>query len=265
MYMKSRFLSALFPSYSCEKVLFDDKARSLAKKICPENFGRALVLSKFIVEVIAIFPVGSVIRVAVVGGYRSEPEIRALQQLGFEVEVKVFGIEDNMISFDLNIARSLSQKSTENFDLILCSQVWEHVWNHAVALDQLISLMNQGTHLWIAAPASNRAHGSPFYFSAGFTAEYFANNLSRVGLRIISYGQIGTRRNYLATHTLPTWLSISGHRMPPLSAFSEYKRQYRVLYSIRYFLKTFNLLFTSSKVTANDKYATESWVMARKN
>ena len=264
MSMKSKFLSALFPSYGCERVIFDNKARNIAEKICPENFGRALVLSKFIVAVTEIFPIASIIRVAVVGGYRMEPEIRALQYLGFEVQVEVFGIEDNMIPLDLNVARSNTQKSKRNFDLVLCSQVWEHIWNHEVALDHLMSIMNRGTYLWIASPASNRAHGSPFYFCAGFTSEYFANNLSKVGLRINSYGQIGTRRNYLATHTLPTWLSVSGHRLPPLSAFSEYKTLYRVLYSIRYLLTTIDLLFTSNKVTADNKYATESWVMAWK-
>lgn len=261
---KSKFLSALFPSYGCDGVYIDDKAMNIANKLCPENFGRSLVLAKFIVTVTEIFPTASTIRVAVVGGYRSEPEIRALQHLGFEVQVEVFGIEDNMIPLELNVAHSLIEKSAENFDLILCSQVWEHIWNHEVALGNLMSLMNKGNYLWLASPASNRAHGSPFYFSAGFTAEYLANNLSKAGLAISSLGQIGTRRNYLATHLLPAWLSISGHRMPPLSAFSEYKPIYRVLYSIRYLPKTFNLLFTSKKVTADNKFATESWVMARK-
>ena len=264
MTKKSKILSALFPSYGCERVIFDDKARNIAKKLCPENFGRALVLSKFIVSVTEIFPIASSIRVAVVGGYRTEPEIRALQHLGFEVQVEVFGIEDNMIPFDLNIAWPHTLKSTENFDLILCSQVWEHIWNHKVALDHLMSIMNQGSYLWIASPASNRAHGSPFYFSAGFTAEYFTNNLLRAGLEINSFGQIGTRRNYLATHTLPTWLSVNGHKFPPFSAFSEYQPMNRTLYSIRYLLITISLLFASNKVTADNKYSTESWVMARK-
>ena len=261
---KSKILSALFPSYGCERVIFDDKARNIAKKLCPENFGRALVLSKFIVCVTEIFPIATIIRVAVVGGYRMEPEIRALQHLGFKVQVEVFGIEDNMIPFDLNIAQSYIPKSAENFDLVLCSQVWEHIWNHEVALDHLMSMMNQGSYLWIASPASNRAHGSPLYFSAGFTAEYFANNLVEAGLKINSFGQIGTRRNYLATHTLPTWLSVNGHKFPPFFAFSEYQPIYGTLYSIRYLLATISLLFASNKVIADNKYSTESWVMARK-
>jgi hypothetical protein len=146
----------------------------------------------------------------------------------------------------------------------LCSQVWEHIWNHEVAVDNLLSIMNPGAYLWIASPTSNRAHGSPFYFSAGFTSEYFTNNLLKAGLEINSFGQIGSRRNYLATHMLPTWLSVNGHKFPLLSAFSEYRPIYRTLYSIRYLLVTISLLFASNKVTADNKYSTESWVMARK-
>lgn len=264
MLVKSKILTALFPSYGCEEVVFDDNTKEISKKICPGNFGRMLVLSKFIDNVMNIFPFESTIRVAVVGGYQIEPEIRALKQLGFRVESTIFGIEGNMTPMDLNVAGSLVEKSTRNFDLILCSQVWEHIWNHEAALDHLMSIMDQGTYLWITAPTSNRAHGSPLYFCAGFTAEYFVNNLSRVGLKINSYGQLGTRRNYLATHVLPAWLSIKGHRNPPFYAFSESKPIHRVLLSIRYFSKTIVLLFTSKKVTSDSKFATESWVMAKK-
>ncbi len=264
MSTRYKFLSALFPSYGCERVVFDNKAKNIAKKICPENFGRALVVAKFIASISEIFPIKSVIRVAVVGGYSAEPEIRALQYLGFEVELEIFGIEDNMVKLDLNISQSHNSNTIKKFDLVLCSQVWEHIWNHKVALDNLISIMNTGAYLWIASPASNRAHGSPFYFSAGFTAEYFTNNLLKAGFEINSFGQIGSRRNYLATHTLPTWLSVNGHKFPPFFAFSEYRLIYRTVYSIRYLITTISLLFASNKVMVDNKYSTESWVMARK-
>ena len=264
MSTRYKILSALFPSYGCESVSFDDKARNIAKKLCPENFGRALVLSKFIVTATEIFPMASIIRVAVVGGYSTEPEIRALQHLGFKVELEIFGVEDDMVRFDLNVSQSHTSNTIKKFDLVLCSQVWEHIWNHEVAVNNLVSIMNPGAYLWIASPTSNRAHGSPFYFSAGFTSEYFTNNLLKAGLEINSFGQIGSRRNYLATHMLPTWLSVNGHKFPLLSAFSEYRPIYRTLYSIRYLLVTISLLFASNKVTADNKYSTESWVMARK-
>jgi hypothetical protein len=231
--------------------------------LCPENFGRALVLSKFIDIATEIFPISSRIRVAIVGGYQTEPEIRALKYLGYEVEIEVFGIEDNMIALDLNVALSGIQKYGMSFDLILCSQVWEHIWNHDVALKNLMSIMNQGSYLWIASPASNRAHGSPFYFSAGFTSEYFANNLSKAGLIIRTYGQIGTRRNYLATHTLPAWLSVRGHKLPPIFSFSHLKLTTRIFYTVRYSMETISLISKSAHITSDSKYATESWVLAR--
>jgi hypothetical protein len=264
MTTKRKFISALFPSYGCEEVILNAEAMAIARKLCPENFGRSLVLSNFIVAVSEVFPPKSLIRVAVVGGYRNEPEVRALQYLGYSIDLELFGIEEEMTTLDLNLSREITPDSQESFHLVLCSQVWEHIWNHEVAIKNIVSLMSTGTYLWIGSPASNRAHGSPFYFSAGFTSEYFANNLSYVGLRIRSHGQIGTRRNYLATHTLPTWLSVSGHRFPPIFAFSEYELLYRTLYRIRYLLKTTHLMFTSTKLSADSKFVTESWIMANK-
>ena len=264
MQIKEKILSALLPSYLCQRVILDPESTALAQKLCPENFGRSLVLSKFIVAMPEVFLPNSLIRVAVVGGYRDEPEVLALRHIGYRVEVELFGIEDGMTFLDLNTPNGNTPTHAGEFDLILCSQVWEHIWNHNGALENILSLMNSGTYFWIASPASNRAHGSPFYFSAGFTAEYLANNLARVGLNIKSHGQIGTRRNYLATHTLPTWLSVSGHKLPPLYAFSEYRVLPRVFYRVRYLLNTIHLLFASEKIVADNKYVTESWVFANK-
>ncbi len=264
MITKRNFISALFPSYGCERLILNAQAMAIARKLCPENFGRSLVLSNFIVAVSEVFPPELPIRVAVVGGYRNEPEVRALQYLGYFIEVELFGIEEEMKTLDLNLSRIAIPDSKEVFQLVLCSQVWEHIWHHEAAIENIVSLMSIGGYLWIGSPASNRAHGSPFYFSAGFTSEYFANNLARAGLSIRSQGQIGTRRNYLATHTLPTWLSVRGHRFPPLFAFSEYKLLHRTLYRVRYLVKTTHLLFTSTKLSADSKFITESWVMANK-
>jgi SAM-dependent methyltransferase len=263
MTSKNDFLSGLFPSFDCEIKSFDIQVLNTAYGLCPENFGRALILTEFLTQVNIYFSPRSHLKVAIVGGYRTEPEIRALEYLGFSLDLHIFGIEENMMALDLNESSNSSLTSQSDFDLILCSQVWEHIWNHNVAFANVSSLMKSGTYLWIAAPSSNRPHGSPHYFSAGFTSDYFANNLSRLGLLVKSHGHLGTRRNYLATHTLPTWLSVKVHRFPPLAAFSEHRSLPRMFLSFRYIVKTFGLLFASKKITDNRKFATESWALAK--
>lgn len=256
-------LSSLFPSLDCDKKFIDIQIKKIAFKLCPENFGRALVLTEFLETIEEFFPKNSVIRVAVVGGYKTEPEIKALQHLGYSLQVQIYGIEEDMIQLDLNEMPQNLSLARGNFDLVLCSQVWEHIWNHEAALMNLTTLMSKQSYLWLAAPASNRFHGSPYYFSAGFTSQYLAKNLAQVGLEVHSHGQLGTRRNYLATHALPTWLSVKGHQFPLPLAFSEHRFVPRVLFSFRYLIKTFGLLLTSKKITTSSRFATESWAFAK--
>lgn len=252
----------LTPGLLSELIVLDSVSKKLAFEIQPNNFGRAIVLTEFVREISEVFTPGSTIRVAVVGGYPSEPELRALSRLGYQAEVTIFGIESNMKYLNLN---ALSETSAgDKFDLILCSQVWEHIWNHGNAFQNLFSLMDSGTYLWLACPASNRAHGSPDFFSAGFTSGYFAKNLDFLGLTVISSGQLGTARNYRATHTMPEWLSLKSHRIPISNTFVGSKVLKQLIFTVRYLLRNIELHFFSGKITSNESFATESWILARK-
>ncbi len=253
----------IFPRSNLRAVKLSEKSKALAFALCPENFGRAVVLAQFIEQTKGIFSNSQNIRIAVVGGYDDEPEIRALRALGFELEVSIFGIEENMHFLDLNDKPVITQSSHDKYDLILCSQVWEHIWNHESAFENLLRLTSKDSYLWLACPASNHAHGSPSYFSAGFTSEYLSLNINRMGLAIIAEGQIGTPRNYRATHVLPTWLSVRGHSFPPIYAFEDKSAYSRILHSIKYSFVNILFLGISPTITDEIAYATESWIFAR--
>jgi SAM-dependent methyltransferase len=257
-------LALNFPNFFTTKTILDQDAKHLAFSLCPENFGRALVLSEFIRHIRSHFELNQQIRVAVVGGYKDEPEIRALFALGIPFELEIFGIENDMTFLDLNLAQEPHQNAEGKFDLILCSQVWEHIWNHEAAFRNLANLISSKTLLWIACPASNRAHGSPEYYSAGFAPEYFIKNLIRFELEALAYGNIGTQRNYFATHALPAWLSVRGHRIPPVFAFSQFGLLAKTILSIRYLPRTIFLLFTSQRLSSESRFATETWLLLRR-
>jgi hypothetical protein len=241
----------------------DPKVFKFASEVCPRYFGRALVLTEFIPLVLETFNRETKVRVAVLGGSVNEPEVIALENLGFKTEVKVFGIEKTSNYLDLNV---ISKSFIDyEFDLILCSQVWEHIWCHGNAFSNVYNLMGDGCFLWLAAPTSNRAHGSPDYFSAGFTDRYFVNNLENIGLSVLASGQLGTARNYRATHTMPIWPTSRSHTMPILYTFEGFGRISRLLSIARYFLRNLELLMFSSKITSDVMYATESWVFAKKD
>jgi hypothetical protein len=199
--------------------------------------------------------------VAIIGGSVNEPEILALERLGFSTDVRVFGIDENEY-LDLN--QNSEEKFNFNFDLILCSQVLEHIWCHENAFRNIFHIMPAGCHVWLACPTSNRAHASPDYFSAGFTRTYLVKNLEYLGLSVIASGQLGTARCYRATHTMPVWLTVKSHMIPILHPFSGYKKGTRIALVVRYFFRNLELFLFSNKIISNDAFSTESWVFARK-
>jgi len=222
-----------------------------------------LVLAEFIHYIDNYLPVNRPINVAVVGGYRNEPEILVLERLGYQTSVTVFGIEDSDVYLDLNSQDNYLYDIDITFDLILCSQVFEHIWNHQQAILNIKRLMREGCLLWLAAPTANHAHGLPRYYSAGFTAEYLLNNLREMGMIGIAWGNIGSPRNYWAIHTIPNWLNSKGHRYPITHGFSNYPFLLNLAYSIRHFYKLIMISLISPRVTSDLSVASECWVLAK--
>lgn len=73
-------------------------------------------------------------RVAILGGSSSDAEVQIIKQYSPLIEFSVIGIENenldqNFIFLDLNTL--MDERFLQSFDLVLCSQVLEHVWNHA--------------------------------------------------------------------------------------------------------------------------------------
>lgn len=258
----SKVLNLILPGLSYEEKIFSKESRKLAFATYPENFGRALVLIEFIDMCKSKFDKREKLNVALIGGYESEPEIKVLNLLNITFELNIYGIEEGMRYFDLNVENKRNPNLNDHYDLILCSQVWEHIWNHNQAMTNIYDLMSIDTILWLACPTSNRPHSSPNYYTAGFTLEYLQLNLQLHNFVILGGGQLGTRRNYIATHTIPKWLSVKGHLFPPIWAFSDKNFIKRSFLSLRYFLRNFDLLFFSRKVTSDVRCATETWVCA---
>lgn len=260
------FAEFLLPSMGYLKKI-KSESRFLAQAIYPENFARSLVIEEFI-EFFKNSDLlnSSQLNVAVVGGSRNEPEIKVLRHMKIDVNLTLFGIDSDFEFLDLNIENPGFKLS--DFDLVLCSQVFEHIWNHQVALDNLKKLMNEKTYLWISCPSSNRPHGLSFYFAAGFTESFLVNNIINQELKVLASGTLGTRRIYRAIHTMPLWLSVRGHKFPPIWAFEShpYDKEndfYRIIFSLRYLLRSFELLLFSGKITSDIRCASESWACAR--
>jgi hypothetical protein len=200
----------------------------------------------------------------VVGGTPQDPEYQFIKSLGGTTHTSFLGIEDTGFNFhylDLNeVPRQLISGK-----LVLCSQVLEHVWNHKNFFFNLRELTETNGYLWLNVPMSNFVHGSPDYYSAGFATGYLVKNLEDNGFEIVSSGSIGSRRYYTATHLLGTWLTEKEHVNPLFYYRFQNGTKLGVLrkFLIEWFSRT-PLIFLSKTISNEPRYATESFVLARK-
>jgi len=211
------------------------------------------VTSRFNRNITPLLP--NIRSVALVGGAPNEPELEIIKRAG-SIPVTFFGIEpfsdEAFVHLDLNIATDFQQ----GFDLVICSQVLEHVWNHQMVFDNLAKLVKPGGFLWIGCPASNYAHGSPDYFSAGFTTDYLERNFQLRNFEPVTSGSVGSERYYFLTHALQIW---GGPRVHAFPLFFRISRYYP-----REFLGRLFALTLSPRITGNLKFATETYVLLEK-
>jgi len=199
--------------------------------------------------------------VAIVGGGLLDPEVQALLKIK-HLEVDCYGIDEDLIELDLNYLQQINKL----YDLVICSQVLEHLFDAKTALINLINMTKPGKFLWIGCPASNRSHGSPEYYSAGYQPELIIRlidvycNSSSVG------GVIGSQRQYFMTHALRIW-PTKKELKNPLINYNFNRRQESVTKKIIRFLYDFPfrayLYSLPYKPTSQVEYATETWVFTR--
>lgn len=72
------------------------------------------------------------------------------------------------------------------FDVILCTEVLEHVPEPARALVEMARLLRAGGHLLLTAPLGSRLHQEPFHFYGGFTPSWYRRFLPEAGFRVES-------------------------------------------------------------------------------
>lgn len=230
------------------------------------NMARQLVIEAFdqvVGEWLVDLDLQRPLEVAVVGGLAQEPELDSLVRSGVEFEVTTFGLDGTDWLLDLN-AVDPKFKPAKRFDLVLCSQVLEHVWNHEAFFTNLTVLCSEGTHLWLAAPKANRPHASPDFYSAGFTQSYLTLNVQNYQFRVVAGGEVGSRRLYESALLSRTWLSVKAYRFPIAAYIFDDSRPIltRLLLTIGKFPQNLRFTFLSGSCSSDPRWATESWTLA---
>ena len=71
-----------------------------------------------------------------------------------------------------------------SFDAILCSEVFEHLPDPKLALDEFKRLLKPGGKLILTAPFASYVHFAPYHYSTGFSRYWYEYHLPACGFKI---------------------------------------------------------------------------------
>ena len=206
------------------------------------------------------------VNIAILGGSSSDPEVSILNELLPTSQVTYLGIDnygnEKIWKFlDLNLISTM----TDEFDLIICSQVLEHIWNLSGAIKTISQITKVGGYVWINCPTSNIAHGSPEYYSAGYSPDFLRLNFEAHNFTTLSVGSFGSKRYYKAVHYLRHWSTQEEHLHPILGyRVSGFVTLGKLREMVTRFPGRIQMIFWNRQITSNIEFSTESYYFGRK-
>ena len=231
----------------------------MLKEIKDSNVLRQQVVKDFKIECLDKEVIGSV---AIVGGSLLDHEVFEIRNSFPNATLTVYGIDSGQNLMDLN----LPAKEREKYDLVLCTNVLEHVWHHENFARNLISLLTDHGILWCAFPFSDMYHGSPYFYSAGFNTTYAKELFARNSAVTEKSKVISSRRLYLFTHLLQDWPGLYRYKHPLIGQLlwglglrNNPRPPIRNLSPSRLLICIY-LSFTPKKFDSNPMYGCGAWV-----
>lgn len=223
------------------------------------EYGRHLLLLSF-KTFLEKLDLPKILNVSIVGGSNNEPELEVLKNLGYEINLTKYGIDDYDTFFDLNKKNDIKKI---DIDLLICCNVLEHIWNIENFFDNIINLSQKNTLIYINCPKSNMEHGSPEYFSPGYAKEFLIKNLENKGLDILEAGEVGTERFYKSIHLIQAW-----YTKKEVEAGYRFKEK-SLIYKLKHLMKLYNLghylsLSRASNDSNDSAFMTNSYIFAKK-
>jgi SAM-dependent methyltransferase len=99
-----------------------------------------------------------------------------------------------------------------SFDVVLCTEVLEHVPEPILALKELVRIVRPGGRLLLTAPLGSGLHQLPFYFYGGFSPEWYKKFLGDFGCESISISSNGGYFKLLAQECARFKWTMDQHR-----------------------------------------------------
>jgi ubiquinone/menaquinone biosynthesis C-methylase UbiE len=100
----------------------------------------------------------------------------------------------------LDIVCDIAQipEADRSFDAIMCIEVFEHLPNPVLAIQEFSRLLKPGGTLIITAPFCSLTHFAPYHFATGFSRYFYEHHLAANGFSIEEITMNGNYFEYLA-------------------------------------------------------------------
>lgn len=73
-----------------------------------------------------------------------------------------------------------------SFDVLLCTEVLEHVPEPIPALREMARILKDGGQLFLTAPLGSGLHQQPYHYYGGFTPHFYRKFLTELGFEIVN-------------------------------------------------------------------------------
>lgn len=85
-----------------------------------------------------------------------------------------------------------------SFDNVLCTAVLEHILYPELAIKEISRILKKGGRLILDAPFCSQTHFSPYFFTTGFSPNWYRSILQKYGFKILLLKPYGNYFDYLA-------------------------------------------------------------------
>ena len=93
----------------------------------------------------------------------------------------------------------------ESFDVVLCTEVLEHLPEPTLALEEFYRLLKPNGILILTAPFCSLTHFAPYHYSTGFNSYFYEHHLKKLGFQLQEMERNGNFFEFLAQeiHRVP--------------------------------------------------------------
>jgi len=137
--------------------------------------------------------------------------------------------EWNTRSIDIVCDITSIPEDDNSFDVILCSEVLEHVPDPVQVLCEFSRLLRSGGKLILTAPFSSLVHMAPYHYCSGFSQYWYEYHLPKKGFVIEELSKNGD------------WYSVLGQEMKRIGSIERKNKSW--MWPVGYFVGAIGVLY----------------------